>query len=304
MTIAGLKILLIRSAYVLIVLAVLPLIIWNGFIQQAGAQWNDLLLRMRGTQTTPATSQIVLLAIDDRTVAQYGPLPLNRATLATGLEALAEGRPRVLAVDLLIAEPGEPRADDRLRRALHSFPNVVLGAALESDADLSPRWIMPIPAVAEGHSIAHVHAAPDPDGNVRAVLLRKEGAGRRLWALGLEAVRLAISADRPLEANDSIVLGSIHIPAAERDMRSMLVHYAGPEGVFPRVSFMSLLAGSADPSVFRDKIVILGVTAQGSGDRLFTPVFERHRDERNRDSRKCHPNHPRWGVPSACRRSG
>jgi signal transduction histidine kinase len=38
------------------------------------------------------------------------------------------------------------------------------------------------------------------------------------------------------------------------------------------VRFSSLLDRSADLASFRDKIVIVGVTAQGSGDRLFTPL--------------------------------
>lgn len=272
MALTKLKPVLIRSLYVLVVLAVLPVLIWNGFIQQVSSEWNDLILRMREAPVSPAIGQVILAAIDDQTAARYGRLPLNRAKLAEGLEVLAQAQPRVVVLDLLISEPGDPAQDARLARALRLFPAVVLGAALESDAAEHPRWILPLPGLAQGLPVAHVHAAPDADGDVRSVLLLKEGAGQRFWALGLEAARLATAADRPLESADSVSLGQVRIPAAQSGSRSMMINYAGPEGTFPRVSFGALLDRAAGLSRFRGKIVIVGVTAQGSGDRLFTPL--------------------------------
>lgn len=266
------KSLLIRSLYVVVVLATLPFLIWNGFIQQVSAEWNDLILRMRPVQASQALQQVLLVAIDDRTAASYGPLPLNRARLAEGLEAIAQGAPKVVVLDLLLSESGDTAQDARLAGAVHRLPAVVLGAAIESDVSDHPRWILPLPELALGRSAAHVHAAPDADGDVRSVLLLKQGAGKRLWALGLEAARLATGSDRPVESAAAVTLGPIRIPATEDDGRSMLINYAGPEGAFPRLSFGALLNGSVNPERFRDKIVIVGVTAQGSGDRLFTPL--------------------------------
>jgi len=133
--------LLIRSLYVVVVLASLPFLIWNGFIQQVSAEWNDLILRMRPVQASQALQQVLLVAIDDRTAARYGPLPLNRARLAEGLEAIAQGAPKVLVLDLILSESGDTTQDARLTGAVHRVPAVVLGAALESDAGDHPRWI-------------------------------------------------------------------------------------------------------------------------------------------------------------------
>ncbi len=272
MTAITMKTRLVRALYVLVVVAVLPFLIWNGFIQQVSAEWNDLIVRLRGAQATATTADVALVAIDDQTAARYGPLPLHRARLAEGLEVLAQVYPRVVVLDLLLSEPGEPSQDARLARALGLFPHVVLGAALEGDAGENPRWILPLPELAQGRSTAHVHAAPDADGDVRSVLLVKAGTARRFWALGFEAVRLATGADMPLESTGAVSLGQIRIPATEGDSRLMMINYAGPEGTFPRVRFSALLDRSADLARFRDKIVIVGVTAQGSGDRLFTPL--------------------------------
>lgn len=263
---------LIRALYLILVAAAVPPLIWNGFVEQGSTQWNDLLLRMRGAVSSPAVSSIMLAAIDDRTVGQHGPLPLERRKLASGLRALAAAAPHVLVLDLLIAEPGDPEADAALAAAVRLFPRAVVGAALEGDPGQEGRWILPLPTLTPPARIGHVHAAPDPDGNARSVLLAKAGQGHRFWALGLETALLALGAERPVETRQEIRLGGIQIPARESDSFRMLIHYAGPEGVFPRVSFGALLDGAARPEVFRDKIVIVGVTAQGGGDRLFTPV--------------------------------
>jgi len=263
---------LVRSLYFSLAVAALPLVIWNGFIQQVNAEWNDLMLRLRPSSQTAAVSQVVLVAIDDRTAARYGPLPLNRRILAAGLRSLAQARPRVVAVDLLLSEPGDAGADAELAHSLLLFPHRILGAALGADDSADPAWIWPLQELTASSAVAHVHAAPDPDGDVRSVLLAKVGESRRLWALGLESACLFLRADRPVETADSILLGSLRIPAPASTNRILWINYAGPEGTFQRVSFTDLIERPANAAIFRDRLVILGVTAQGAGDRVFTPV--------------------------------
>ncbi len=252
---------MIRLGYGVALAALVPLLAWNGFTQQMNAACYDLMVRLRG----PAVdSRVALLAIDDQTAARYGPLPLDRGLLAQALEAVAVARPRTLAVDLLLA--GERPEDGRLARALARFPRVVLGAAIE--AGEGAEWILPAPRLRDAGALGHVHAAPDPDGVVRSVLLAKAAAGRRLWALAFETV---YGAERPVEARAFLTAGGARIPA-EADERRMWINFAGPEGAFERISLGSVLDGSADISRFRGKTVIVGVTAQGGGDRMFTPV--------------------------------
>lgn len=254
-------------------IAAVPLLLWNGFVQQVNAEWNDIAMRLRPIPTSSeALRRTVLLAVDDRTASRFGPLPLKRDVLAAGLRALATAAPAVLAVDLILAERTSPEADGALAQSFRGFPRLVVGAALDSDGSARPSWILPLEDLRSSASVGHVHAAPDPDGDVRAVLLAKAARDRRLWALGLESARLMGGAARPLETADAILLGSKRIPASASEARLLWINFAGPEGAFHRVSFADLLAGTADLTIFHDKLVILGVTAQGSGDRLFTPL--------------------------------
>lgn len=249
------------------IIAATPLLIWNGFVQQLDAGWGDVLLRLRGPVASATAGRVVLAAADDATVARYGPLPLPRPVLARALEQLSRAGPAAVALDILVAEPGDPAGDAALAAALARFPRRVAAAALDSAGN---RWILPLPALREGASLAHVHPAVDPDGTVRRVWLETEAAGRRLWALGLETARLAAGAGSPRETRDALELGSTRIPASGPG-RPVAIRYAGPENTFPRVPLADLLDGSAPPERFRGKAVIVGVTAQGGGDRMFTP---------------------------------
>ncbi|MCC6861538.1 MAG: CHASE2 domain-containing protein [Bryobacterales bacterium] len=259
----------VRLICLAILAAGLPFAAWNDFVEQTNRQFYDLLLSLRAPAGGRAPA--VLLAVDDQTLARYGPLPFSRAALARGLGVLAGFEPRVVGIDLLLAEAGRTEEDAALAAGLARFPKLVLAAALSGD---SPRagWIWPLDHLAGRASIGHVHAAPDEDGVVRSVLLEKQGGGRRAWAFGLECARLYLGAGAPVEERASLLLSGLRIPARRDESRRLLVNYAGPEGVFRRVSFRSLLEGQADPADFRDRIVIVGVTAQGAGDRLFTPL--------------------------------
>lgn len=263
---------LIRSLYLAALVFAVPFLTWNGTVQQVNAGVGDILLRLQPHSPSTALQSIVLVAIDDGTAARYGPLPLNRSKLAAGLTRLAQFRPQVLAVDLLLSEPGQAADDQALAAALRQFRSVILSAALRSDSGPDPKWILPLPQLMTSHEVGQVHTEPDADGMVRSVLLLKANRERRFWALGMQMARLALGVERPIETRDSVELGPIRIPSPENTARQMTINYAGPEGTFRRVPFSTLLDNTARPADFRDKIVILGVTAQGSGDRLFTPL--------------------------------
>ena len=262
----------IRLFYLAAVAVTLPLLIWNGLVQQMNASAGDILFWTRGPVHSPSVARIVLLAIDDSTLRDYGPLPIRRSVLADAIRRISAFHPRALILDMLLAEPGRPEDDQALSTALSTIPETVLGAAIENDRPEQPRWILPLSVLADSHLLGHVHAEPDADGSVRTILLAKAADGKRVWALGLQAARAAQHTGVPVEDRDAVQLGAIRIPAREATGRMMRINYAGPEGVFRRISLASVLNDSVRPEEFNDRVVLLGVTAQGGGDRLFTPV--------------------------------
>lgn len=258
----------------LLVLLALPFLAWNGLVEAADASSYDMLLRLSPRRQGAAQKQVVLLAVDDNTVNRYGPLPLNRAVLASALDSVASAKPSVLVVDVLISEHTQEKADASLADALGRFPKVVLASALEPGSDATAsRWITPLPDFqSRAYAIGHVHIEPDRDGVARSLLLTKANQRSRYWALGFEAFRAAIGAEgSPIEYSNRVVVAKRSVPASQSSGRLLWINYGGPEGTFQRVSVASVLEGRVPLSAFTGKVVILGVTAQGAGDRIFTP---------------------------------
>src|SRR5581483_799882 len=252
-----------------------PILAWNGLVQQGNASAFDMLLRMSPSRPSSARESVVLLAIDDETVGRYGPLPLNRAVVAEALKRIAGAEPKVLAVDVLLSERTRQADDASLADALSRFPRVVLAAALEATQDnKQPRWLTPLPEFRRHlFALGHVHFEPDRDGLARTLLLTKVNADERYWAFGFETFRAALGVQAPpTEYAKELKVGYRFVPAADSNGRLLWIHYDGIEGTFHRVSLASVLDGRAPASSFKGKLVILGVTAQGAGDRFYTPL--------------------------------
>jgi signal transduction histidine kinase len=258
----------------LLALILLPVLAWNGLVQEGNASAFDMLLRLSPAPAGSARQNIVLLAIDDETVSRYGPLPLNRAVVAEALKSISSAEPKVLVVDVLLSERTRAADDADLSAALNRFPKVVLATALEATQEnKAPRWIMPLPEF-QRHAFAlgHVHFEPDRDGLARTLMLAKANADNRYWALAFEAFRAALGAQEPpTEYPRELKICNRLVPAPDSNGRLLWIHYNGPEGAFHRISLASVLDGEAPGSSFASRIVILGVTAQGAGDRVYTP---------------------------------
>ena len=143
-------------------------------------------------------TQSVILAIDEPTLQAYGGVERLRGPLASALRSLAAVRPKAIAIDVTLADPGiDPDADARLAAALAATPRVVLA----SDMGSGEGWEDPLPQFrAGGAALGQVHTEPDADGITRAIALEKRLGTVRRWALSLEAFRLSRGAARILES--------------------------------------------------------------------------------------------------------
>ena len=69
----------------------------------------------------------------------------------------------------------------------------------------------------------------------------------------------------------TLVVGGHIIPASLAGQRALLINYAGGEGVFDHYSLRQVAEGELAADTFAGRAVLIGVTAHGAGDRLFTP---------------------------------
>jgi signal transduction histidine kinase len=226
----------------------------------------DFFFRLRTPDPWPIESE--LLAIDEPTMRVFGGVGGIRAALARGLDLIAPAHPRVVAVDILLAEPNP--ADDALEQAFRKVGPVVLS----SDLQPGQGWDEPLPRFRQlAAAVGHVHADLDRyDAVSRELPLEKISAHDRRWALALEAFRVSRNAVIT-ETPDALEVGAVTIPAPEAKGRLMRIRYLPPDrGGIPGYSVAQL---SADPTLARNfagKIVFAGLTDQTAvRDRWMTP---------------------------------
>jgi signal transduction histidine kinase len=263
------------SGYVLALVAAFLLAMAGGYTplgKQIDDDAYDWMFRLRSP--APWRPESALLEIDESSLLNLGGVAGLRSMLADALERLAAASPRVVVVDLTLAEAGRGPSDDaRLEAAMSRTRNLVLAS------EMMPRgeaWQDPVPRFARwAAAVGHVHAAQE-DGVNRQVPLEKVAGGRRRWALALEAYRLSRGIREIVESPSDLQVGEVVVPARRVDARAIYVRRlpGGPDGMtaIPRMSLLELRGNPAAAAMFRDKVVFVGVTAQSAArDRLLTP---------------------------------
>jgi CHASE2 domain-containing sensor protein len=102
---------------------------WSAFGRQIDQYAYDFLFRLE--QPPPWQPSSIILAIDNRTLTEYGGLTGIRAALADGLERIVPAHPVAVVVDIILAEP--QAADDKLEPALARIHNLVLSSDMQPD---------------------------------------------------------------------------------------------------------------------------------------------------------------------------
>jgi CHASE2 domain-containing sensor protein len=234
----------------------------------------DLAIFDATLPTGPAPADVVIVAIDDASIAQLGRWPWPRAVHATLLERLREAGVRAVALDILFTESdsNSPTGDAELAKAMVRGPPTVLPFLADIPGNGQPsRERLPIPILAQAAAgMGHADLEVDPDGLVRSVYLR-EGPG----APTRDYLTVALLENTP-GAEPLRLRGQRH-PAFSglssawvRDYR-LLIPFLGPPGHFAQLSYVDVLRGTVSPTELRGKWVLVGMTAQGLGDAFATP---------------------------------
>ena len=222
-------------------------------LEQIEFDWLTIL-----TAPTTSTSPLVIVRIDEDSFAELGlHWPWPRDLHARLIERLAEAGARVIAFDVVFAEPSSPDADQRFAAAIHKAGNVVLAATEKPTrtpyVDGLTR-IDPLVSLLEAGAIAGLtDVRLDTDGVLRHVPVQVDSFWRAV-----------------LRVYERYTL--VRLEAAPSES---LIRYVAPHG-FPSVSYYQALDPDAflPPGTFKDRIVLIGLDAAASPTPQQADMFE------------------------------
>lgn len=235
---------------------------------------NDQLARLNGPSASP---DIVIVAIDDRSLAEIGRWPWRRGIHAAVLDRISAADPRAVGLDLILVEPDltHPGDDLLLGEAIARSRKVVLPLVLQDrQAGSGLERAEPLAALAShAAAVSHIHLEIDADGIVRSTFLR-EGNGARWWehfaVAVLRAGSFALPETLPGQRRPEPADPAPNEAAWLRD-HHVQIAFTGPPGSFERVSYVDVLRGLVPAERLAGKYVLVGATAAGMGDAYPTP---------------------------------
>lgn len=226
---------------------------------------NPLYDSLRRLTPLPVDPRILLVTIDDQSLQQLGQWPWPRSLHADLIDRLGAAQPVGILFDVIFSEPGEASEDQRLADAVCNAGNVLLPLVTEGSVSAHPpdERLMPLFKCAKG--VGHVNVEADNDGVVRSLYLREGPPGNTLPQLAWLAYTLTGEPEPMPGFTQKATAPHWHREHAVR------VPFTA-DGHFPSVSYVSVLRGEVSPELLRGRLILVGATAYGMGDRFITPL--------------------------------
>ena len=260
----------------------------------------DAYQRLAPRHRDPRLAPVVIVAVDDISLAALGQWPWPRTLQARLIETILADRPTAVGVDVLWSESAGA-ADAALAQALGDGPTSIgvagdkTGAVGKGAEPFAPvvyraaaapalplpyfpsavRSVAPIDLAAPGHGM--MSNDPDPDGVFRRLRLLSSIGGRPAPDLSLDVYRLAARAPiitlYPARGGRRLLgigVGNSTFPT-EPD-GALWIDFTPPEE-WPIISASDVLAGRTPPRAFDGRLVLIGLTGTGLADQQRkTPV--------------------------------
>lgn len=282
-----------------VLLAGLLLLFWwnNAFVQLQLTTFNAYFIPQE------TSGKIVLVALDDASLARYGGTPAewSRSVYADFIDAIAPANPRLLAFDLIFSEPDDGdqdfadalarlRQNDAATRTLMAAAGANQAVVTDDVGSFGPglvysQALLPVPVLAErADYLGVVNGFPDADTRVRRQLSHADLNGEPYLSFSLAAymgyrrIPASLFRDFITYTEDGLLLNeqtNFVLPVDERGLWEQ--NFFGPpstegQATFPVVSFVDVVDGTVDPALFEGKSVLVGLErATGSVDRYPVP---------------------------------
>ncbi|MEM9771825.1 MAG: adenylate/guanylate cyclase domain-containing protein, partial [Cyanobacteria bacterium P01_D01_bin.73] len=255
-----------------------------------GGEWEayDWLMRQRPKEE--GDKRIAIVSVDDRTLKQIGQSIVPDDVYADLLDKLAVMEPRAIGLDIYRdvktqdVRTGEDagRLDAVFRRLDNVFGISKIIGETERDR------VSPPPILQEKGQVGMNDLLEDGDTKVRrGFIYANDVNGEQVYSFAMylalsylaeeeasfEAIqetdpwglRLGNAEFWPFQENDGAYI------RAEDDGFQVLINYRAAEQPFEVVSMADVLNGALSEDWARDRVILIGSTAESGGDFLFTP---------------------------------
>ena len=224
--------------------------------------------------TRTPSQDVVIVTIDEQSLATLGRWPWSRRLHAQLLDNISADGARVIGFDVMFSEPqrDDPEADQELAKAVARAGNLVLPVVIEKTRS-NGQLVETLPLenlVAHAAALGRVHAELDSDTIARSVMLW-EGLMQPAWPHFAQAM-LATAGQWPQGMQDRApsVEASALGKLVKRDQR--YINFSTSHTQLATVSYDQVIRGEFSPGTFTNKLVLIGATASGMADSLPTPI--------------------------------
>jgi adenylate cyclase len=232
----------------------------------------DLRIQIKGPRKAP--DNVVILAIDDASVTATGRFPIDRTYLTRIVDGVREAGATALAIDILLTGSSDATADAKLAAALASLPAVIAAGGqfplAKAATELVPApesELRPYAPFAKAASVGLVNVATDAGGTPRHIPLIFDTSEGLAPSFGLQAI------GRYLGKMPSITAEGVRVDGRLQPLDlqwQQPLDYYGRGGTVTTISAQAFLDGAATAEL-KGRLVLLGVTATGVGDRFSSP---------------------------------
>lgn len=252
-------------------------VVWEPFFELDSMLCDTVYSQMNGTG-----DEIVIVAIDEETLAEYGAFSEwsreKCAQLADFLYSDEENAPAVLAFDIVFSGETDGKTDSHLVKSLSGHSAVTAtnfvyrGTTIYADGAQSyDAWNIemeerPFEALDNAVNSGFANAQLSRDGFVRSAQLWEDFNGEKRYSFAAQIYK---------QYED--FLGKEAVFPQTNSRNQVLFGYSGKPGEFQRFSLKDTLSGNVDKRNFKDKIVMVGAYASGMQDSFRTPA-DRARD--------------------------
>lgn len=228
----------------------------------------------------PPSPNIVIAGIDDDTLETYGQwAEWPRSLHAQAIDNLSQAGAKVIGFDVVFTDSSPD--DGVLAEAMAKADNVILAAAgTTTVSGTDPvitydELLLPTAALEEATSdIGHANVVPDRDGTVRRLpLIVKSSSGQTFPSFTLAVLHRLFSMSLPQEyqlQNGAIYLLARDIPVDTS--YQLRINFAADNATRTYVSYGAIISGDFDPSLVKNKIVLIGMAATGEPDAWAIPT--------------------------------